>query len=177
MIPRDPFPSPLATRNRLNLSTSRIAERLPFHIMVEILAEVETFDHDGSLDHGGELVRWNSHENLVPMTLVCRAWTDAASHILFGSVALFGGAAAASFLRSLEVRPMRAALVRSLVIGLRCEEEASEIEGYQLSESLLLIKALEACPRLRHLQVRDSRHRGDSDLTGCDGRCDLSTLE
>lgn len=88
------------------------------------------------------------------MALVCRSWADAANHILYSSVALFGGEIAALFVRTLNERPQLGGLVKSLVINLRCEEESSVVDRNQAAESAPLVDALSACVDLRHLQVR-----------------------
>lgn len=78
------------------------AQLLLFHAIVEVIAGAE--EHDDVPDHGGS-VGWNSSESMRSMALVCRSWADAANHILYSSVALFGGEIAALFIRTLNERP------------------------------------------------------------------------
>ena len=129
--------------------------------MVTVFEEVINLEHAvDAPDHGGEIVQWSSHESMSSMTLVCKAWTDSASYVLFRSVSILGGQAANHFLSALSVRPERAKLVQSLVIGLRCEEEISAIDTVHDEESCCVVEAFGACSQVMQLQVIRKPARG-----------------
>ena len=99
--------------------------------------------------HGGDLVHWDSMESAADFALVSKAWLDAGVFALYRSISIIGEEAAELFLRTIRARPERAALVRSLVIGLLADEEADAE-----AESNKVLEVLEACTFLTSLQVR-----------------------
>ncbi|KAL8277708.1 hypothetical protein RQP46_009830 [Phenoliferia psychrophenolica] len=133
-----------------------MAGRLPFHILVDVFFaardgnEVEAFDHGGRLTN----LKWDSMESAATLTLVCKAWKDAAVFALHRSISILGGEAASIFLDTLRAHPERAAFTRSMVCGLDfADERACETER-ALRSSAKVLQALEACPLISHLQIR-----------------------
>ncbi|KAM0786041.1 hypothetical protein ACM66B_006854 [Microbotryomycetes sp. NB124-2] len=126
----------------------------------EILSIIIEYAAGHDLPHGGELVRWNSHEAVRDLALVSKLWTAPAQRVLFTSISLFHPAAAAKFLRTAEARPDLAATVRNLVVTLDEEEEgdphetAQQLEQRYIRESEDLTRVVEVCPNLERLQAR-----------------------
>ncbi|KAL8283344.1 hypothetical protein RQP46_005754 [Phenoliferia psychrophenolica] len=130
-----------------------MADRLPFHILANIFsaARISTYQPDV---HGGTLTSWISHEAVKPFALVCSAWTDAANFVLYRSVAIMGRNSPTLFLRTLEEDPRRALLVRSLVVGLEQDGNATLDDAGREEEAQTLLKVLEMCTEVDTLHVR-----------------------
>lgn len=129
------------------------AQSLPYHILVECFSYTVE-QNEAEWTHGGRLIGWDSNEAIRSMAGVCRGWEDAAQTVLHTSVAILGANAANAFLRTAEERPDLMEKVRSLVVGLGEMEESTDVEMGQAALSLTLVKVIEACPFLEHLQVR-----------------------
>ncbi|KAL8290069.1 hypothetical protein RQP46_003008 [Phenoliferia psychrophenolica] len=128
-------------------------ENLPFHILTNIISSATTVNPDPSIFlRGGELVQWDSTESIRTTTLVSSGWTDAATFVLYTSVALESGAAAKLFLRTLRERPERANFVRALVLGLGAETKVDSPEA--VVESSALLDVLKMCKNVIHLQIK-----------------------
>ncbi|KAK4048536.1 hypothetical protein OIV83_004704 [Microbotryomycetes sp. JL201] len=152
-IPRDSRPPDLATRQRSLLPT-------------EILSIIFDYAAGAELPHGGELVRWNSHEAIRDLALrqgfeMSHKLSSTDWDALFWDAAdSFHPAAAAKFLRTAEARPDLAACVRDLVVTLDEEEEEDphelpqQLERRHVRESEDLTRVVEICPNLERLQAR-----------------------
>ncbi|KAL8276947.1 hypothetical protein RQP46_010675 [Phenoliferia psychrophenolica] len=130
-----------------------MAERLPFHVLVNIIIAARVGNSSTAFDHGGSLVRFDNLRTRFP--LVCKAWHDAAVFTLHQRVGIAGGEMAQLFLRTLQERPERALFVRSLSVGLDSAQDAEPSTEEARLASTHILDVLEACtPLLLHLHVR-----------------------
>ena len=159
-----------------------LAQTLPVDVLLQI-CRLAAADHPSLFAHGGKLLgaRWDSHEAVHPLTLVCKRWHAAASKVLYDSVAVLGGEQARLFLRSLAGRPALGAEVRRLVVGLADPEDEAELDGSSSdregertrtscegvgqtedgarADSAALAEVLTRCHAVEHLQIRRALHQ------------------
>lgn len=133
--------------------TTISASSLPYHILMECFTyAIEQNEPEPS--RGGKLIGWESNESIKAMSLVCRGWQDAGQSILYKSIAIIGSNVADKFLRTCQSRPDLIDRVKSLVIGLGEVKESTQLIVGQREDSIPLVKVIEACTGLQHLQVR-----------------------
>jgi hypothetical protein len=123
-----------------------LATQLPYDILFDSFQMGFEPDQD---DAKG--ISWTSHETITPLTLICRAWYEAAQDLLYTSVTLLSAASTELFLRTATSNPRRIDRVRYLVVGLG-DEEATGDAAAQLS--IKLVHIINLCSNLRHLQIR-----------------------
>ena len=117
-----------------------MGDRLPFHVLTNIFSAVRASDP--------------SPDTLRDLVFVSTAWADAASFVMYRSVALYGGATATLFVRTLQRCPHRAYLVRTLLIALELDDDAAAGQPATDEEGLQLVNALAACPNVIDLSIR-----------------------
>ena len=117
-----------------------MAGNLPFHVLTNIFSAVRASDP--------------SPDTLRDLVFVSTAWADAASFVMYRSVALYGGATATLFVRTLQRCPHRAYLVRTLLIALELDDDAAAGRPATDAEGLQLVNALAACPNVTDLSIR-----------------------
>ncbi|ORY89798.1 hypothetical protein BCR35DRAFT_300291 [Leucosporidium creatinivorum] len=155
--------------------TNARPEVLPYHILLDIFLYAVEKDPVQS-EHGGRLSRWDSHESLNTMPLICSAWEDAATTALYRLVALLGGDKARSFLDTLHYYPEHGLKVRYLVIGVGDHREECEDDTGLAEDSLDLVRVLTLCPNLHHLQVRPLHHGARTALLAALATLNLQSL-
>lgn len=142
-----------ASTSSNSISNESLAQNLPYHILLDCFTYAAD-QNELEQARGGRLVGWDSNESVRFLSLICKNWVDAAQCVLYKSIAIIGAESARRFLRTCSERPDLAERVKALVIGLGDVQESTQLEMGQARDSLPLVKVIEACPTLAHLQVR-----------------------
>ena len=166
--------SQLETRfaTRPSTSTSSIAARLPYDVLVRILEELAD---DTGVVVSGSVARWTvtSQPDIASTALVCSQWNEPATRVLWRSVALNSAASARAFGKQARASQDLAARVMSLSIGwpnwikaewdlefVRGELDEEDMEDMLrnhercfLAGTVDMVLALQACPNVQRLHV------------------------
>lgn len=159
----------------MSTTFTTLAQSLPYDILYRIFIEAVK---STTAQWGGLLFGWRSNEFISRLVTVCRNWSNPANHVLYKSIALLSHSAARSFVKTSKSRPDLIKKTRYLVIGLSEEdtwtssEEDEELvdigggkleiklsigkatRGTQPATSSAMLRALEICINLQHLQIR-----------------------
>ncbi|GAA6029508.1 hypothetical protein JCM8097_003713 [Rhodosporidiobolus ruineniae] len=137
--------------------SGQLAANLPYHALTAIFSYAVDVPREIK-PHGGRLMDWDSNESIASLALVCKGWAEAASTVLYRSVALLQPGSGKRFLNTLHASPSLAGKVRYLVLSLG-EETASANEMLlspeeYLASSLDLVAIIQRCSAtLTHLQL------------------------
>lgn len=127
-----------------------LAQRLPYPVLLELFERTRITPQSVESRPGRALIGWDSNAVLAICSVVCQSWLDPARDVLYSSACISTSAAATSFLETSAARPDLVAKIRHLSIGLGEDGGGTDPEH----ESLKVVRVLEACVSLCHLEVR-----------------------